>query len=116
MMVLAQAMAVPRDIRVAAVPREDPTRRATRAVVEDPVQREDLIPRDIKVLDRMTVPREAVMVPREAPNLALNLDPNLMTVKMEEVTEVATVTEVEMAVELVAMPTEEMTMTATPTR
>jgi len=116
MMVLAQAMAVPRDTRVAVVPREDPTRRDTRAVVEDPVRREVLIPRDIRDLDRTTVPMETVMDPREVPNPALNLVPNLdlMTVKMEEEMEVV------MAVELAPLicPFREvvMTMTATPIR
>lgn len=106
MMVPAQAMEVPRDTRVAVAPREDP------------------IPRDIRDLapnlDRTTVPREAVMDPREAPNPVLNRAPNLhrTTAKMEVATEEVMVMEVEMAEELVAtMLTEEMmTMIATPTR
>jgi len=110
-MVLARATAVPRAIRVEVARRGDP------------------IPRDIRDLDRMTVLREAVMVldpkevvtevPNLVPNPVLNRDRNLdlMTVKMEVVMEEVMVTEVEMAEELVAiMPTEEMTMTATPTR
>jgi len=94
-------MAGPREIRVAVVPRED------------------LIPREIRDLDRTTVPKEAVMVQREVLNPVPNRVPNLdlMTVKMEVATEEVMVTAVEMAEELVAiMPTEEMTMTATPTR
>jgi len=102
MMDPAQATEVPRDTRVAVAPREDP------------------IPRDIRDPDRMTDLREAVMVPREVPNPALNLDrsPDLTTVKMEVATEEVMAMEVVMAEELVAiMPTEEMmTMTVTPTR
>jgi hypothetical protein len=93
-------MAVPRDTKVAVARREDP------------------IPRDIRDLDRTTALREVVMVPREAPNPALNLDPNLdlMTVKMEEVTEVVMVMAVELAPLICPFREVVMTMTATPTR
>jgi len=66
----AKATEVPRDTRVAVVPREDLTPRATRAVEEDPARREDPIPGDISllrearapnlVLDRMTAPEMEV--------------------------------------------------------
>jgi len=85
-------MAVPRDTRVAVVPREVLTPRATRVVVEVPARREDPIPRDIRDLapnlDRIAVPKEAVMVPREGPNLDLDHMMDTLEVAMGEMTAV----------------------------
>jgi len=49
MMDPAKATEVPRDTRMAVVPRVVPTPRATRAVEEDPVRGEDPIPGDISL-------------------------------------------------------------------
>jgi len=72
LMDLAKAMAVPRDTRMEAVPREALIPRAIRAVEEDPARREDPIRELTRVLDpnldRTTVPvlaKEVVMVPRD---------------------------------------------------